>query len=252
MGVVGVLVMGALLGRVAPVEAGGVDAGGLEVAVAGFDPIAQSDTVSKPTPPRPSNPPDTLTAPDAPFTPGRAEQPAGGLPNAPADTSKRSGLITVPNARVTASSRSDPRLRPTFDRPRWVMLRSLAFPGWGQFHNKAYFKAVAVAAGEGALIAGVVGDELKLTDLQREVDAARVANDNDRFIDAVNAYNDRLDRATSRRWFLGAILAYSLVDAYVDSHFIDIDLEFDRDPAMPAGTGDAKPTGAKLRMSWAF
>src|SRR5262245_56939566 len=52
----------------------------------------------------------------------------------------------------TRTPQNDPRLRPTFQQPRWVMMRSLVVPGWGQFYNKAWLKGIAIAGGEAALI----------------------------------------------------------------------------------------------------
>src|SRR5262245_36265539 len=49
--------------------------------------------------------------------------------------------------------------------PRFVMARSLILPGWGQVYNHAWFKAVAVAGGEGWLGARVIGDQRKLNEI---------------------------------------------------------------------------------------
>ena len=140
--------------------------------------------------------------------------------------------------------------RPRFDQPRWVMLRSLVLPGWGQAHNRAWIKASGVAIGELALIKAAVNDERALKDLDRAVAAAQQANDEAAFHLAVAAYNDRLAATTSRRWFLGALVAYSLLDAYVDAHFTTFDVEFGEDPALPGGRSTGKR--ARLGLRWWF
>ena len=137
-----------------------------------------------------------------------------------------------------------------FDKPRWVMLRSLVVPGWGQFHNHAWFKMVGVAAAEGSLLAGIVNDERQLDRLSRKIEAAQAVNDEPAFNAAVLAYNDRLATTTNRRWWLGGVIAYALVDAYVDAHFTHFDVEFDTDPALPEGGGTSSE--AKLSMRWTF
>ena len=145
---------------------------------------------------------------------------------------------------------SDPRLRPTFEQPRWVMMRSLVVPGWGQFHNKAWLKGLAIAGGEVALVTQIVQDERELGNLQDQVDAAREANDQAGYASAVNDYNSLLESSTARRWWLGGLLAFSLIDAYIDAHFVDFDYEFDHDRALPEGTPPS-PT-VKVRVGFGF
>jgi hypothetical protein len=55
--------------------------------------------------------------------------------------------------------------RARFDRPRWVMLRSLLVPGWGQAHNHAWIKTALLVAGDGSLRWRLVRDERRLNDL---------------------------------------------------------------------------------------
>jgi hypothetical protein len=66
---------------------------------------------------------------------------------------------------------------------------------------------------------------------------------------SVAAYNLLLTDATTRRWIFGAILAYSLLDAYIDAHFKDFDVDFKVDPALPPGQ---KTPGMRLQMGWRF
>src|SRR5262245_36270057 len=142
------------------------------------------------------------------------------------------------------------RPRGKYDAPVWVMMRSLVFPGWGQAHNKAWFKAAAVAAGEGYLIARLVQDEQALSGLRGDIDAAHAAGDDAAEAAAVDAYNARLSDSNARKWWLGAVLAYALLDAYVDAHFVDFGVEFGgSDPALPGGAPDV---GAKLKVRWHF
>jgi len=172
---------------------------------------------------------------------------------APADTAASASILQVPRkgaAVATRPSQSDPRLRPTFEQPRWVMMRSLVVPGWGQFHNKAWIKGAAIAAGEVLLITEVVQDERELTDLQRRVDEAQAANDVPGHAAAVNEYNSLLEASTARRWWLGGLIAFALIDAYIDSHFIDFDYQFDHDRAMPEGSPPS-PT-VKLKVGFSF
>jgi len=136
-----------------------------------------------------------------------------------------------------------------FDQPRWVMLRSLVVPGWGQLHNRAWFKAAGVAGSEGYLAWRMIDDQHQLDRLQQEADDALAAGDLQRYNDAAHAYNDRLDAGTARRWLFGGLVAYALLDAYIDAHFQHFDVEFKHDPALDGG-GDG--TGGRLLLRWDF
>ncbi len=178
-----------------------------------------------------------------------------------------------------------------FDRPRWVMLRSLLVPGWGQAHNGAWLKAALVVAGDGALRVRFFRDERRLGDLngkavvgladlgsadltlaaaQAELTAAQASGDSariaaaeaallaanlartgasDTYNSAVIAYNALLETSINRRWLLGGVVVYALIDAYVDAHFKSFDINFQFDPALPGGTG---VPGARLQIRWAF
>jgi hypothetical protein len=121
------------------------------------------------------------------------------------------------------------------DEPRWVMLRSLVVPGWGQLHNRAWLKAALVAGGEAWFVSDIFADNRKLKDLDAELAAADRAGDFDARNVAVERYNARLDHMVGREWLLGGLLVYSLIDAYVDAHFVNFRFEFDHDSARPNG-----------------
>jgi hypothetical protein len=206
-----------------------------------------------------------------------------------------------------------PRLRRTLprpgrlDQPRWVMLRSLLVPGWGQAHNGAWIKAALVAVGDGTLRVRFFRDERRLGDLngtaagtlaelesadrtlvsaqavlaaaQAELTAAEAeippnpariaaaqtalaaaqtvlnaasltrAGASDAYNSAVIAYNALLSTSVNRRWLLGGVVLYALIDAYVDAHFKNFDINLQFDPALPGGTG---VPGARLQIRWAF
>jgi hypothetical protein len=147
-----------------------------------------------------------------------------------------------------------------FDAPRWVMARSLVVPGWGQLHNGSWIKAIGVATGEVMLVTRVVDDNQALDDLNTVIEAARAAGDQAAEEAAVTAYNSRLDQLTRRQWLFGALLAYSLLDAYVDAHFRHFDIEFKHDPALPGGQppvlpkkkSEGAPGEYRLALRWSF
>jgi hypothetical protein len=137
-----------------------------------------------------------------------------------------------------------------FQAPRWVMLRSLVIPGWGQLDNGSWFKALAVAGGEISLGIGMLSDLHALDRDDAEVQAARAAGDAEAELAAVNAYNDHQAALVSNEWLLGGLIVYALADAYVDAHFRSFKVEFEHDPALPPGV--KVPGSTKLALRWSF
>ena len=156
-------------------------------------------------------------------------------------------VLSEAAARRRARVRS-PIVLKRFEAPRWVMLRSALLPGWGQIHNRAWLKAIGIGGGEIAFAAQIWRDERELNRLSRLADEAQAANDEVAFGARINAYNARLAAETNRRWLLGGLLAYALVDAYVDAHFANFKAEFDVPPPASDGTSG----GARLRVGWSF
>jgi len=190
------------------------------------------------------------------FGPARAQP-----PEAAAD----SAVVTVPLR--PAASRESARRRPWHDQPRFVMARSLLVPGWGQAHNRAWIKAVLVAGAEGWLGAEIVRDQRALDGWLNELDDVRAGladtlrTDHaalaSREVEVVNLYNARLEQRLARQWQFAAVLAYAMVDAYVDANFRHFDVEFRNDPALPPGRDPASgvrrgSTSVRLGLRWDF
>jgi hypothetical protein len=167
--------------------------------------------------------------------------PAGRVVEVPArpETSAPAGRSVLPRHALSG-----------FDAPRWVMARSLVLPGWGQLHNGSWIKALAVAGGEGLLVARMREDQQALERIDQDVQAARRDRDDVREVAAVEAYNRRLDVLVGREWMFAGLLTYALLDAYVDAHFRDFKLEFENDPALPGGK--APKRGARLSLRRSF
>jgi len=176
------------------------------------------------------------------------------LGSAPARAAAAERLFAAAPTDSAATDASRPAAakakEPPFSAPGWVMARSLVVPGWGQATNHAWFKAIGIGVGEVALMFRIVDDQHALNQLDAVVQAARAADDLEAEEIAVAAYNDRLNGALTRQWLLGGLIAYSMADAYVDAHFRHFKIEFERDPALPAG----KPAELGLRVGgeWRF
>ncbi len=90
--------------------------------------------------------------------------------------------------------------------PTGAMLRSMAMPGWGQWYNGKRIKSVLVAGGEiGLVVDAIVQNQL----------AAKAETLYER-----EYYRNNRSLAI---WYLGALILYSMADAYVDAHLFDFD-----------------------------
>jgi hypothetical protein len=134
-----------------------------------------------------------------------------------------------------------------FDQPRWVMARSFVIPGWGQLHNGSWLKAGAVATAEVWVGSLLLQDLRELDRLDAELAEATAAGDIARENELITAYNATLASSVGRQWLLAGVLAYALLDAYVDAHFKGFHLEFESDPALPGG---APPKGQRVSLRW--
>ncbi len=167
------------------------------------------------------------------------EGPPDSTTGAVVDTAR---IVEFPRSRVIPRTVA---AAPTgFDQPRWVMLRSLVVPGWGQLHNRSWTKALGVAAGEGWLGYRVFDDQRQLDRLAHAADSE---TDAERHNDLVDAYNQRLNDSVRNQWLLGGVLVYALLDAYIDAHFRNFDVEFESDPALPAESGSP---GQRMYVRW--
>jgi hypothetical protein len=100
--------------------------------------------------------------------------------------------------------------------PKGAMLRSLAVPGWGQLYNGKRFKAIIIMGAEIGLISNAI--------IQNQL-AAEAGNEYDR-----EFYRE--NRSLSI-WWLGAVILFSITDAFVDAHLFD----FDESPVLSCHTG---------------
>jgi hypothetical protein len=130
--------------------------------------------------------------------------------------------------------------------PPGVLLRSIAFPGWGQLENGRPYKAAAVFTVETGLLASAF-IELRRADLSLEEERrASERGDVEGANTAYQQYLDRRDRALTRFWFGAFTILLSMIDAYADAHLRDFQTaripERPRPAAAPDSTG-TRPGG---------
>ncbi len=85
--------------------------------------------------------------------------------------------------------------------PRKAMLRSLALPGWGQFHNGRFVKGTMIAAAE-------VGSAVAFFVRRHQIG---------------DGPEDGTERRNLYLFTTIGIVFYSMVDAYVDAHLDGVD-----------------------------
>jgi len=108
-----------------------------------------------------------------------------------------------------------------FGRPFWVMMRSVAIPGWGQAHNGKWLKMVLIGGTESAFIYGAINEDR----LAR--DAARRGGEHPEESYYWGQVSE--DHKSSKRdyiWWGAFTLLVSMGDAFVDAHLKGFDAEF--------------------------
>ena len=227
--------------------------------------------------------PDSAAAAPATRDSSAGALPGRPVPGAAAVDSAAHGLLLRRGSRVLPDTARARIHQGRFDAPRWVMLRSLALPGWGQFHNGSWIKGVLLGGLDAYLRVKAVDTEQwilrhegPVRDALHDVTTAQdsmsqytvfpdpddqitqkiqywgpiYAAANDRYGQLVGPYNERLDRQISDAWLLGGLLVYSLMDAYVDAHFKNFKVEFEHDHLLPGGLPPAGQT--RLLVRWDF
>lgn len=90
--------------------------------------------------------------------------------------------------------------------PKGAMIRSLVFPGLGQFYNEQYIKAAIVLAGQGTLVGFLFYYNERASESTTPLDK--------------EFYEDRRNLMF---WWIGAATLLSMLDAYIDAHLYDFD-----------------------------
>lgn len=196
----------------------------LLLIASGASPVARAQDLPSPVAPDPAETRPESTEPDSI---GAAPGPdSGRVVTLPPEI--QGGALVAPG---------QPSSGPAWHRePKWIMFRSAAVPGWGQWTNGKHLKAIVVAAGEGYLIGRAIDYGRKEKRAERR---AREAAD-DPGLEA-RFQEERRYLASHRRdftWWSAFAAVLSMGDAYVDAQLGPFDAEFepqDRDAARPAG-----------------
>jgi TM2 domain-containing membrane protein YozV len=134
-------------------------------------------------------------------------------------------LLSAADAYVQASLANRNRLKEKRN-STGAMLRSLAFPGWGQFYNRKYSKALLFFGAETGLLATAIHWNQKIHATDGEIH---------------DSYEN--NRNTTNWWLLAAIV-FSMLDAYVDASLAD----FDESPSLSLAPVPVRAHGIMLTM----
>lgn len=117
--------------------------------------------------------------------------------------------------------------------PMGALLRSVAFPGWGQFYNREYFKAVAVFGAETTFITLAAIEWTRMNKHRRNFENPDYPDRQWEF-EQFQFYEDRRNLFL---WITAGIVFLSMFDAYVDAHLYNFDREKVRDLPISLITG---------------
>ena len=122
-----------------------------------------------------------------------------------------------PFSKTCSQSKSEMTIQDTLTKevkrlpsPKSAMIRSIIFPGWGQWYNGIKWKAALVFATETGIIGASIYWNNRLN--KSQVEANRIL------------YRDYRNQSY---WFLGLAILISMGDAYIDAHLAGFDVSPD-------------------------
>jgi hypothetical protein len=133
--------------------------------------------------------------------------------------------------------------------PTGALWRSFAVPGWGQFYNGRPWKAGVIIAAEAGTLATAVDNYLTSRRYLRE---ARATQDPKIKYGKLVRREDYIVETEFWGWLFVGILAYSMMDAYVDAHLADwdvSDLPADKDAPPPSSRVDVQFGGNYISVA---
>jgi len=110
--------------------------------------------------------------------------------------------------------------------PMGALLRSVAFPGWGQFYNKKYLKAGLAFGAETTFLTLMAIEWKRMDDHKKLFDS--MSQDHPDKSWEYEQYKFYQNRKNLFLWSTIATIFVSMFDAYVDAHLYDFDKEMER------------------------
>jgi hypothetical protein len=105
--------------------------------------------------------------------------------------------------------------------PTGALWRSFALPGWGQIYNEEYVKAGVMIVAEAGTLAMAVDNYLTSRRYLREAETAPSKEERQ---EKLERREDYIVETEFWGWLFVGVLAFSMMDAYVDAHLADWDV----------------------------
>lgn len=102
-----------------------------------------------------------------------------------------------------------------YQRPTTALFKSMFVPGWGQFRNRRYIKAVIFAGLDAWFIASAIKYARQASDFREQFEAS---TDVETRLEYYDLYLNRKDQRNKFTWFAGIVTFVAMFDAYVDAH----------------------------------
>ncbi|GAB4324535.1 MAG: hypothetical protein Kow0074_17590 [Candidatus Zixiibacteriota bacterium] len=113
-----------------------------------------------------------------------------------------------------------------FDSPTGKLLRSVVFPGWGQWSNGKKWKAAGVFAVESYFFARALIWRSRSFDRLHEWEASCIDGDCDQGL--FNEYSSARNNRNYFYWLTGVTVFISMFDAYADAYLISLERTRDK------------------------
>jgi len=134
--------------------------------------------------------------------------------------------------------------------PTKALLRSVAFPGWGQFYNEKYFKSALIFGVETTYII-LAADQWRKTDFHKKNFQNALPYSTEQYYQ-FDLYKYHRDQRNLYLWVVTGIVFLSMFDAYVDAHLYNFDKIQMKDLEVSLMPADENFKDIKLFLSYKF
>lgn len=133
--------------------------------------------------------------------------------------------------------------------PTGAMIRSLVFPGWGQFYNNKKLKALLIFGTEVGLLANSIYLNQKYQEWNQKYKESEPGYEQSIILANREFY---INNRNSSTWWLVGVTLFSIADAFVDAHLSDFDESSNLSAIDISPVGNGRDMGIKIAFSMRF
>ncbi len=152
--------------------------------------------------------------------------------------------------KINLTSANDTTKTTTLHSPTGALFRSLAFPGWGQFYNKKYFKAAVVFLGESGLIAGAVIEWVRMKEFEDKFESLPLG-DPQKAVE-FDLFQFHQDKRNIFLWLTAATIFLSMWDAYADAQLSSFEKEKKEEQNQLGFIPSINRENKEVKLLWSF